>query len=93
MNQTIDETVDPIRAQLASVEDHVTALAGAQLEALVEVGSYGKTVGLDRVIIHHMNCNAGSHCDIHHGPEAAVEFATVETDVHSLVSHYYDEIS
>ena len=93
MDRTIDETVDSIRAQLASVEGHVTALAGAQLEALVEVGSYGKTMRLDRVIIHHMNCNAGSHRDIHHRPEAAMELATVEPDVHSLVSHYYDEIS
>ena len=93
MDRAFDEAVDSIRAQLASVEGDVTALAGAQFQPLVEVGGYRKTMGLYCVIIHHMNCNVGSHRDVHHGPEAAMELATVEPDVHSLVSHYYDEIS
>ena len=93
MDRTIDKTVDSIRAQLASVEGHVTALAGAQFEPLVEVGGYGEAVRLNCVVVHHVNCDAGSHRDIHHRPEAAMELAAVESDVHSLVSHYYDEIS
>ena len=93
MDRTGDEAVDTIRAQLASVEGHVTTLARAQSEPLVEVGGYGKAMGLYCVIIHHVDCNVGSYGDIHHWPEPGVELAPVESDVHSLVSHYYDEIN
>jgi len=92
MDRTIDEAVHSIRAQLTSVEGHVAALAGTQYETFVEVGRYSKSMGRDRVVVHYVNYDIGPQCNIHHRPGAAMKLATVESDVHSLVSHYYDEI-
>src|SRR2546427_11902370 len=49
-------------------------------------------MGFDRVVVHYMNCNSFSQCNIHHGPETTVEPTTVEPDIHSLVSHYHNKI-
>lgn len=50
-------------------------------------------MGLDRVVVHDVNYDVGSHCNIHYRPEAAMELAAVESDIHPLVSHYNDEKS
>ncbi len=92
MDRTIDETVDSIRAQLASVEGYVTTFAGAQFEPLVEVSRYGESMGFNRVVVHHVNCNTCSQSDIHHRPETTMELATVEPNVQSLVGHHHNEI-
>ena len=92
MDRTIDEAVDSIRAQLASVEGYVAAFAGTEYEALVEVSGYSKSMWLDSVVVQYVNYHVGSQCNIHHRPGAAMELATVESDVHSLVSHYNYEI-
>jgi len=78
---------------MVSVEGHITAFAGTQYEALVEVTGYGEAMGLDRVVVHYVNYDVGSQCNIQHRPGAAMELAAVESDVHSLVSHDHDEIS
>ena len=93
MDRTLDEAVDSIRPQLTSVEGHIIAFARTQYQTFVEVGGYGEAMVLDRVIVHYVNYHVSSQGNIHHRPEAAMEFASVESDVHSLVSHYHDEIS
>jgi len=47
---------------------------------------------LNRIIVYDMNRNGCPQRDIHYGPRDALELATVEPDIHPLVSHYDDEV-
>ena len=47
---------------------------------------------LNRIIVYDMNRNGSSQRDIHYGPRAALELATVEPNIHPFVSHHYDEV-
>ena len=48
---------------------------------------------LNCIIVYDMNRNVSPHRDIHYGPRAALELATVEPDIHPLVSHHDYEVS
>src|SRR5437870_12458262 len=39
-----------------------------------------------------MNYDVPPLCDVHYGPVATVESASVEPDIHSLISHYNYEV-
>src|SRR5437870_141 len=47
---------------------------------------------LNCIIVYDMNRNVSPQCDIHYGPRAALELATVEPDIHPFVSHHHDEV-
>jgi hypothetical protein len=91
VDRTRDVTVDRKRAQLISGKRHITACAGTQRKS-TEVPLYRKSMRLNCVIVYDMNRNVSPHRDIHYWPRAALELATVEPDIHPLVSHHYDEV-
>src|SRR5437867_10525263 len=47
---------------------------------------------LNCIIVYDMNRNVSPHRDIHYGPRAALEPATVETDIHPFISHHNYEV-
>jgi len=49
-------------------------------------------VRLDCIIVYDMNYDVPPLCDVHYGPGATVESASVEPDIHSLISHYNYEV-
>jgi len=91
MDRTGDVAVDQERARLIGGKLHITTIAGTQRKT-AEVALYRKPMRLNCVIVYDMNRNASPQRDIHYGPRAALELATVEPDIQPLVSHHDDEV-
>jgi len=91
VDRTGDVTVDQERARLIGGKRYITTRAGTQRKS-AEVALYRKAVRLNCVIVYDMNRNVSPQCDIHYGPRAALELATVEPDIQSFVSHHDDEV-
>src|SRR3989441_10615503 len=88
---TPDVAVDQERACLIGGKRDITTGAWTQSKS-AEVTLYRKPRRLNCVIVYDMNRNVSPQRDIHYGPRAALELATVEPDIHPLVSHHDDEV-
>jgi hypothetical protein len=91
MDRTGDVAVDQERARLIGGKLHITTLAGTQRKT-AEEALYRKSMRLNCIIVYDMNRNVSPQRDIHYGPRAALELATVEPDIHPFVSHHNDEV-
>src|SRR5207245_3490431 len=88
---TPDVAVDQERACLIGGKRDITTGAWTQSKS-AEVTLYRKPMRLNCVIVYDMNRNVSPQRDIHYGPRAALELATVEPDIHPFVSHHDDEV-
>src|SRR5438445_6898991 len=79
------------RTWLIGGKRHITTSARTQRET-AEVALYRKPMRLNCIIVYDMNRNVSPQRDIHYGPRAALELATVEPDIHPFVSHHNDEV-
>src|SRR5438445_4687378 len=79
------------RTWLIGGKRHITTSARTQRET-AEVALYRKPMRLNCIIVYDMNRNVSPQRDIHYGPRAALELATVEPDIHPFVSHHDDEV-